>query len=209
MNNSRHWRNSIFGIGATVLVSAGVGALAATAPSGASTDSSASVGAAISDTAITTEVKGKIATDSRLKGSDIHMKTNNGVVTMTGTTTDSTAKDAAEELARNVSGVRSVNDQMTSSSSEAASLRTKAKHATHATAEAITDTTITAKLKTRYATDGKAKGASVDVTTDNGIVSLSGSVVSQGQKNHVVAVAEHTKGVKQVDSTALKISGEQ
>ncbi|MFI4914429.1 MAG: BON domain-containing protein [Steroidobacterales bacterium] len=47
------------------------------------------------------------------------------------------------------------------------------------------------------------------MTTDNGIVSLSGSVVSQAQKNHVVAVAEHTKGVKQVDSTALKISGEQ
>ncbi|MFI4914428.1 MAG: BON domain-containing protein [Steroidobacterales bacterium] len=86
------------------------------------------------------------------------MKTNNGVVTMTGTATDSTARDAAEELARNISGVRSVNDQMPTSSSEAASLSTKARHATHATAEAITDTTITAKLKTRYIADGKAKG---------------------------------------------------
>jgi hyperosmotically inducible protein len=170
-----------------------------------STDSSATVGAALSDTAITAKVKAKLATDSRLKGSDVSVTTNNAVVTLTGSAANSTAKEAAESLASNVSGVRSVNNQIEAPSA-ASELGAKAKHVTHATASAVQDTAITADLKTKYATDSKTRGSDVEVKTSNGVVALSGTVLSEAQKAHLVNVARHTKGVEQVDTTALSIA---
>lgn len=182
-------------------------ALAASDPAPEATDSSASVGAALSDTAITTQVKAKFATDSRLSGSDLSVTTNNGVVTLTGTAASATAKKAAETLASNVSGVHSVNDQV-SAPSAASEVGNKARQMSHQTATAVEDTAITTDLKAKFATDGKTKGSDVSVTTNNAVVALSGTVVSEAQKHHLVYVARHTKGVSQVDTTALSVSAQ-
>jgi hyperosmotically inducible protein len=201
MNLSRMSRKTLIAL--AISASLGAGAVAFADPD--STDSSASVGAALSDTAITGQVKTKFATDNRLKGSDVSVTTNNGVVTLSGSAPNSTAKDAAESLASNISGVRSVNNQIDAPSA-ASEMGAKTRHATHATAAAIEDTAITADLKTKFAADGKTKGSDLSVTTSNGIVALSGTVVSGAQKTHVVYVARHTKGVEQVDTTALTIA---
>lgn len=201
MNVSRLSRKSLIAL--AISASIGAGAVAWSAPD--STDSSASVGAAVSDTAITGQVKTKFATDHRLKGSDVSVTTNNGVVTLTGSALNSTAKNAAESLASNVSGVRSVNNQIEAPSATS-ELGSKAEHASHETAAAVEDTAITADLKTKFAADGKTKGSDISVKTNNGVVALSGTVVSQAQKTHVIYVARHTKGVQQVDTTALSIA---
>jgi len=201
MKVSRMSRKTLIAL--AISASIGAGAVAYSAPD--STDSSASVGAAVSDTAITGQVKTKFATDHRLKGSDVSVTTNNGVVTLTGSAPSSTAKDAAESLASNVSGVRSVNNQIDAPSATS-ELGSKAKHATHETASAVEDTAVTADLKTKYAADSKTKGSDISVKTTNGIVALSGTVVSGAQKTHVIYVARHTKGVQQVDTTALSIA---
>jgi hyperosmotically inducible protein len=206
MSTSHYPRASLIAIGVAAVLglSAGAATLAA-APE--STDSSASVGAAISDTAITAKVKAKFATDQRLKSSDIDVTTNNGVVTLTGSAATSGAKEAAENLAANVSGVHTVNNQLTAPSATS-ELGSKARHATEKTASAVEDTAITTDLKTKFAADSKTKGADISVTTKESIVALSGTVVSQAQKTHVIYVARHTKGVTQVDSTALNVSAQ-
>lgn len=204
MNISTKAHKSLIVIGISAILSASALAIAA-APD--STDSSATVGAAISDTAITTKVKAKFATDERLKNSEVSVTTNNGVVTLTGSASSSTAKEAAETLASNVSGVRSVNNQLAAPSA-ASELGSKARHATQKTASAVEDTAITAELKTKFAADGKTRGSDISVTTNNSIVALSGSVSSQAQRTHVIYVARHTKGVTQVDSTALSVSAQ-
>jgi hyperosmotically inducible periplasmic protein len=201
MNTQQRWRNAVVAAG----VAAIMGASALTVAVADSTDSSASVGAAITDTAITAKVKTKLATDSRLHGSDVSVETNNGVVTLTGSATTASAKRAAEELAENVSGVHSVNNQVEAPSATS-EVGSSVKSAAKKTARAVSDTTITAKLKTKYGADSRLKGADVSVTTSHGVVALSGSVVSQAQKNHVVYVAKHTDGVAQVDTTALNIN---
>jgi hyperosmotically inducible protein len=169
------------------------------------TDHSATVGAAVSDTTITAKVKAKFATDDRLKGSDISVTTNNGVVTLSGSVATSDAKETADSLATNVSGVHRVNDQLDAPSKTSA-LGDKARRVTERTANAVEDTAITADLKTKLAADSKTHGSDIDVSTRNSIVALSGTVVSEAQKNHVLYVANHTKGVTQVDSTALTVS---
>lgn len=186
-------------------ISASLGAAGMAFGASDSTDSSASVGAAMSDTAITGQVKTKFATDNRLKGSDVSVTTNNGVVTLTGSAPTAAARHAAESLASNISGVRSVNNQIEAPSA-ASDLGAKTRHATHGTAAAIEDTAITADLKTKFAADSKIKGSDISVKTDHGVVALSGTVESAAQKTHVVKVARHTKGVQQVDTTALTIA---
>lgn len=170
MNNFKTIRMSLIAIGVMASFAAAPAVLSQ------STDSSASVGAAITDTGITAQVKSKIAADSRLKGSNVSVETNNGVVTLTGSAASSKAKAAAEELAGNVSNVKSVNDQLTAPSA-VADLGAKTKHVANETGEAISDTYITTKIKTEFGTDKKTKGSNVDVTTNDGIVALSGTVV--------------------------------
>ena len=191
-------------IGVSIAALLGVSAISVAADS---TDSSSTVGAAISDTVITGQVKTKIAADSRLHGSDVHVETNNGVVTLTGSANSGTAKDAAEELARNVSGVHSVNNELTAPNA-ANEVGSSVKHAAHRTAEVVSDTTITTKLKAKFDTDSQTKGSHVDVKTDNGVVMLTGTVVSNSQKAHLVHVARATSGVKQVDTSALTLASE-
>ena len=72
-----------------------------------------SAGAAIGDAAITTKVKAKYLGEDRLKGSHIKVTTTNGVVTLTGSALNADSKSAAEELARDVNGVKSVDDELT------------------------------------------------------------------------------------------------
>lgn len=67
----------------------------------------------------------------------------------------------------------------------------------------VTDTWITTKVKTELATTEGIKSGDIDVTTKNGIVTLSGVVNSKAQVNKAVALTKSIKGVRQVDSTAL------
>lgn len=181
-----------------------VGAAAVLGASAAYAASDSTDGVAVSDNAISAKVKARLASDNRLQGSNVSVETLHGVVTLNGSATSSRARDAAEDLAKDVAGVQSVNDQITAPAMTS-EIATKAKQAARETAEAVSDTVITAKLKTKYATDSQVKGADVDVTTNNGVVALSGAVVSEGQKQHLIELAKHTSGVKQIDTTALSV----
>jgi hyperosmotically inducible periplasmic protein len=66
-----------------------------------------------------------------------------------------------------------------------------------------TDGWITTKVKAELvATKGISSG-DISVTTNNGVVTLSGNVDSKAQIQKAVAVAKGIKGVHDVDSSAL------
>jgi len=65
------------------------------------------------DKAIATEVQAKLFEDSVLKTRDIHVTSQIGVVTLTGSVATELEKAAAERLAGGVSGVKSVTNQLT------------------------------------------------------------------------------------------------
>ena len=70
-------------------------------------------GQAIDDTAITTSIKSKYLADDTLKGLDISVATEHGVVTLTGTVQNDSAKELATKIAQGVDGVANVNNQLT------------------------------------------------------------------------------------------------
>jgi hyperosmotically inducible protein len=195
-----HGRRALTTIGAA----AGLGlCLLANAASSdtAPTAHSDSVGAAISDSAITTKVKANFLGDERLKGSHIKVTTTNGVVTLTGSATGSDSKAAAEDIAKDVDGVKSVDDELTSPSSSGSVHKAVAK-----TERVGSDSWITTKVKSEIMADSVSKGFKVSVKTVNGVVMLSGVLPNDDAVAHVKDLAEKVEGVKSVKTSQLKSS---
>lgn len=64
--------------------------------------------------------------------------------------------------------------------------------------EAIDDTTITTRVKTAMLNDPAVGGLRIDVDTFKSVVTLSGRVKSEAERNQAIAVARGIDGVTQV-----------
>lgn len=163
------------------------------------------LGAAISDTAITGKVKGKLMGENGLKNSDISVTTTNGVVTLEGSVGNADAKSLAEDATRSVDGVRSVdNNLVTPSSSRAAA---KAKSAVATGKQVISDSWISTRVKSLILADSISKGFEVNVDTHDGVVVLKGVLSSQSGVDYVKDIASKVEGVKSVDTSMLFVAG--
>jgi len=67
---------------------------------------------AVDDTAITTAVKTAVLAEPGLKTLQIEVDTKNGVVTLSGNVDSMALKDRASQIAQNVGGVKSVNNNL-------------------------------------------------------------------------------------------------
>lgn len=70
------------------------------------------IGAYIDDTGITTLVKSRLFEDKRVAGSSISVETLNGTVMLSGFAKSSEEKSVAENIARQVKGVRSIKNEI-------------------------------------------------------------------------------------------------
>jgi hyperosmotically inducible protein len=66
----------------------------------------------VKDNDLTTTVKARINREAHLKGSDIQVRADNGVVTLTGDVKDIVARARASEVAREVPGVKAVKNEL-------------------------------------------------------------------------------------------------
>jgi hyperosmotically inducible periplasmic protein len=64
---------------------------------------------------------------------------------------------------------------------------------------------ITTKVKSELATAKNIKSTDIDVTTTDGVVTLAGTVQSDGAKTKAVNTAKKVKGVKNVDASGLTV----
>jgi hyperosmotically inducible periplasmic protein len=144
------------------------------------------------DAGITTAVKSKFAADNDVKAYQIDVDTNNKVVTLSGTVETATAKARAVEIARATDGVANVVDNVT----------VNAATATAATPDAArvmsSDPALTAAIKGKFMADTTVAALKIDVDTSDGVVTLTGQVRSQTEKDQALKIARETDGVKSV-----------
>jgi hyperosmotically inducible protein len=69
------------------------------------------------------------------------------------------------------------------------------------------DAWITTKVKSEFGTTKGIPATDISVSTHDGVVTLSGTVASQTQKDHAERVARMVKGVKSVDASGLTVGG--
>lgn len=167
---------------------------------------SATLGAALDDTGITAKIKQRLASDERVKASEISVETNNGVVTLSGSVPSAEAKATAEELARNVPEVQGIDNQIVAPSMLDGAAA-KAEDSMEKAGDKISDAAITTKIKAQMAADSQVSALDIKVNTEAGVVSLKGSVASNDIRDKAVAIARKVDGVKSVDSDGLKVAG--
>lgn len=69
--------------------------------------------------------------------------------------------------------------------------------------EVIDDSLITTKVKSSFVADSAVSALDISVETTQGVVSLTGLVNSEAERQRAVQIARETSGVKQVDARNL------
>ena len=147
------------------------------------------------DAGITTAVKGKLAVDDAVKAYQIDVDTRNKVVTLSGNVDTAMAKAKAVDLARTTDGVASVVDNLQVTGAVAAQPDAYPPAAERAM---FSDAALTASVKTRLAADPVVSALRIDVDTEAQVVTLTGDVRADAEKDQALKVARETEGVKSV-----------
>jgi osmotically-inducible protein OsmY len=143
---------------------------------------------------ITTKIQSQYYAHPGLKPWNIDVTTSDsGVVTLTGVVDNANDRAEAEKIARSTDGVTNVTDRLRVKGETAATTGTAEKVATD-----VTDSWITSKIQSRYFVDDDVKGRNINVDTQNGVVTLRGTVNSYSERLQAAAIARNTDGVKEV-----------
>ena len=142
---------------------------------------SAPVFASETDDNIVTSAKQSYVFKTYLKGDDITVKSNDGVVTLTGTVSEGSHKTLAQEYVAGLPGVKTVDNN----------LKEKGKvPAEHSDAWLIT------KVKATLLFHRNVKATETEVLAKDGTVTLRGNASSTAQKDLATEYAKDVEGVK-------------
>ena len=130
------------------------------------------------------EIRTRLHKDHESKNSRIDVRVDHGIARLTGTVNTDSEKMNAGEVAM-VEGIIAVQNQL---DVETVSRKT------------FSDDALTAKIKARIAEHWMALIADISVTTNNGVVTLTGSVPSENARAEALQVARSADGVSRVES---------
>ena len=146
-----------------------------TEPSAAKAKDTRGGGHFMKDSWITTKTKTKLIADGRTKARRITVDTTDGVVSLLGKVGSNEERIAAEEIAKNVKGVRGVKNALDAKDDE-----------------------IEKAVMDRLKKDQPLKEADIKVRSDAGVVTLMGKVPDARVKNRAGDVTRQIPGVKMV-----------
>lgn len=155
------------------------------------------------DATLTATVKSKLLWSSVTEALHIDVDTRDGVVTLKGRAQSPEAKELAGSLATNTDGVITVNNLISISAAD--SIAAKAQPQNLSPAEQLSDAWVTSKVKSSLIYSRTLDGLNINVSTDNGVVSLDGIVANFAEKELAVEIARNIRGVKGVNADALKV----
>lgn len=161
-----------------------------TSDAGQKIDSSMNkVGDFMDDSTITAKVKAALVDHDAIKSTDISVKTDNKVVTLTGTVDNQSQVEQATSLAKKVEGVSSVDNKLKVREGRTDSMKGYAG-----------DATTTSEVKAKLLADDIVPSRKVKVETTDGVVTLSGTVESKAQVERAESIAKAVDGVKSVEN---------
>jgi osmotically-inducible protein OsmY len=136
-------------------------------------------------------LKNSYAFKHYLKDDDITVKSSKGVVTLGGTVAEDYHRSLAEDTASSMPGVARVENRISVRTDQPA---------------ARSDAWITLKVKGALAFHRSVSALATEVTTDNGVVTLSGQAGSAAEKELATEYAKAVEGVKSVRND-MRVTG--
>lgn len=144
---------------------------------------SVSVQASEMDARIESSAKKSYVFKTYLKGDDIKIESNDGVVALTGTVAEESHKSLAQDTVAGLPGVKSVDNRLEVKGDRPAE---------------NSDTWVSMKVKGALLFHRNVSASQTDVSVKDGIVTLRGEAVSQAQKELTTEYAKDVEGVKDV-----------
>lgn len=178
-------------LGAALSIAAPSGSTApstSTTTTTTSTTTERTAGQVVDDSMITAKIKSELIKDSATKAYQIDVNNRKGVVQLNGFVDNAQARMRAGEIAKNVTGVMEVQNNL------------EVRSADRTAGKTLDDAAITAKVKTALIENSTTKAHQIDVTTNNGQVQLSGFVDSSAAKEQAAKLALGVNGVVSVQN---------
>lgn len=160
----------------------------------------------MSDSATTATIKSKLLWNDSTEGLNIHVDTQSGLVILTGETDSAASKELAERLAEDTDGVRDVRNELQVTGEDATEAKGTVAETADDAGNVISDAWITSKVKSSYLFSRSLSGLDISVDTNNGKVTLEGSVDTEAEKGLAEQTAKNIRGVREVDSSQLSIA---
>jgi len=159
-------------------------------------EATAKAGNPVSDMWITSAVKMRLMADERTPALDVNVDTTDGAVTLFGMVPTASAKSAAEEDARKVSGVKTVANQ----------LEVVAKKQETAVRES--DDRVKDNVEQALRSEEELRGDTIDIEVSNGVARLTGTVDQAADRLRAASIARTAPGVRAVrDDLAVASTG--
>lgn len=153
----------------------------------------------VEDANLTAKVKSQLLWNSNTSGLAIDVDTRNAMVTLKGSVDSQAEAQLAEQIAKNTSDVRGVNNQLQVKGLPATAAG-QIKQDAKAAGEAVSDGWITTKVKSALIYNRSVDGSDIDVDVKDGVVTLRGHIDSDYEGKQAVNIAQGIKGVKSVKS---------
>lgn len=162
----------------------------------------------VDDAALTAKVKAAFITDGRVSATRVKVESADGVVTLKGEVPTQQEKQAAEQAARRVAGVKSVKNEVTVNPASASTgvppvneLKSKAEEAARGVAQGarqeVGEALLLANVKTRLTAAGFSQ---VSIAIKQGQATLTGEVTSNKERIAVETIVEKVEGIKRVNN---------
>ncbi|OUM32938.1 transporter [Pseudomonas sp. 1239] len=157
----------------------------------------------LEDATLGAVIRARLLWSSQTQGLPIEVDSRAGVVTLRGRVTSAEAKQMAGSVAASTDGVYLVNNLISLGVSDPAQVR---EQAAAAAAEVQSDAWINDKVQTSFLYSRNLDGPNIKVATQEGVVRLSGEVMSNEQKTIAQEIARQIRGVRGVDADMLKVA---
>ncbi len=154
-----------------------------------------SYGEVVDDASINSAVTSKLAWSRYSEGLNAQVETTRGNVRLSGSADSAEAKEAAGKLAMNTHGVREVSNHLV--------VGTTKPVATEHEGTDISDGWITTKVKSTFMYSSNVDGSDIAVSTNAGVVTLTGKLASGAERALAIELASNVRGVKRVNSHSL------
>ena len=142
-----------------------------------------------SDAWLITKVKATLLFHRSVSGIKTEVNVKDGIVTLQGEATSQAQKDLTTEYAKDVEGVKNVNNEMTVG---------KTSKKTRTAGDKIDDASITAQVKMTLLYHRSTSALKTSVTTKKGVVTLGGKAKTAAEKDLATKFANDVNGVKEV-----------
>lgn len=155
----------------------------------------------VQDATITAKIETAYLFNEHLNPFEIRTNTQDGTVTLTGSVESQIQKDLAERVAKTVTGVKQVVNNI-----QIGAQAGRAPRADQWTAS-VADASVTASVRTRLEGLRSLGTSQIQVDTQNSTVTLNGTVQTPEQRQRAENIARDTRGVRNVVNN-LQVSGQ-